>query len=66
MGFLPKEFVDSMNMTGDIFTTRSPDDVTEAMQEQDLSASSGRIHHQMEGRCVDLGARLLVWVAAED
>lgn len=31
VGFLPKEFMDRMNMPTDIFTTRTPEDVTSAM-----------------------------------
>ncbi|MGZ5867907.1 MAG: class I SAM-dependent methyltransferase [Xanthobacteraceae bacterium] len=32
VGFLPKEFMDRMNMPTDIFTTRTPEDVTSAMK----------------------------------
>jgi SAM-dependent methyltransferase len=31
IGFLPKEFMDRMNMPKDIFTSRAPEDVSEAM-----------------------------------
>jgi ubiquinone/menaquinone biosynthesis C-methylase UbiE len=32
VGFLPKEFMDRMNMPSDIFTPRAPDEVTAAMR----------------------------------
>jgi hypothetical protein len=32
VGFLPKEFLDRANMPADIFTSRTPDDITNAMR----------------------------------
>lgn len=38
VGFLPKEFMDRMNMPADIFTPRTPDDITKALQNAGFDA----------------------------